>query len=73
MNKKDVLDAITQILLDNHPSSFEILNVELKDYDDENGFIGEHFIVEFKDKSKCLIDRNEVKKMIDKKKIITWL
>jgi hypothetical protein len=67
----------------------KVLNIEIKDHDDKNGAMGEHYIVtseievptntltsgvEYKKiKAVCLVDVQEFKKYVSKQKSIIWL
>lgn len=69
------------------PELKEVLDVQIKDCDDEDGVIGEHYIVncvlnmanistsnEVGDIVKtCLVDKQEFKKWLKKKNSIKWI
>ena len=63
----------------------KITDVQIKDEDDENGMIGEHFVVKcvlkhlsisnryFTEEKTCLVDRSVFFKWVKKQKAVKWL
>jgi len=69
-----------------HNSKVEsIISVKVKDYDDDNGMIGQHYIVEchipfyeitesgHNHHARCLVDVSEFNAWLNKKEAIKWI
>lgn len=75
-------------LSEEYPKVVDVIDVKVKDYDDEHGFIGEHYIVRcitsgvdysgttnkiVEQEQSCLVDISEFRKFLGKQDSVIWI